>query len=114
MRLSDGSSYRCPSVLGIAAGMLAGYYGGWLDNLVSRLGDVLLAFPALVLYVILITAVGPSMLNIALTVTLAYAPVVSRAEERRVGKEWVSMWRFRGASCSKKKNRQSHNNLKPK
>src|SRR3546814_18073400 len=58
--------------------MLAGYYGGWLDHLVSRLGDVMLAFPALVPYIILITAVGPSMLNIVIAVTLAYAPGVSR------------------------------------
>src|SRR3546814_944627 len=52
--LSIGSAF----LLGISAGMLAGYYGGWLDHLVSRLGDVMPAFPALVLYIILITAVG--------------------------------------------------------
>lgn len=72
--LSVGSAF----LVGIAAGLLAGYYGGWLDHLVSRLGDVMLAFPALVLYIILITAVGPSMLNIVIAVTLAYAPGVSR------------------------------------
>src|SRR3546814_11216700 len=64
--------------------MLAGYYGGWLDHLVSRLGDVMLAFPALVLYIILITAVGPSMLNIVIAVTLAYAPGVSRPARSQV------------------------------
>src|SRR3546814_11229420 len=64
--------------------MLAGYYGGWLDHLVSRLGDVMLAFPALVLYIILITAVGPSMLNIVIAVPLAYAPGVSRLARSQV------------------------------
>jgi peptide/nickel transport system permease protein len=40
--------------------------------------DVILAFPALILYIILITAFGPSLLNIIIAVTLAYAPGVSR------------------------------------
>ena len=78
--LSIGSAF----LVGIAAGTLAGYYGGWLDHLVGRIGDTMLAFPALVLYVILITAVGPSMLNIVIAVTLAYAPGVSRLARSQV------------------------------
>src|SRR3546814_19081231 len=99
MRCSDWSSDLCSSdrtyavvplcigsafLLGISAGMLAGYYGGWLDHLVSRLGDVMLAFPALVLYIILITAVGPSMLTIVIAVTLPYAPGGSRLPSNQV------------------------------
>lgn len=63
---------------GILLGLPAGYFGGWFDTLVSRLSDVILAFPALILYIILITALGPSLLNIVIAVTLAYAPGVSR------------------------------------
>lgn len=63
---------------GILLGVPAGYFGGWFDTLVSRVSDVILAFPALILYIILITSLGPSLLNIIIAVTLAYAPGVSR------------------------------------
>ncbi len=72
--LSIGSAF----LLGGVAGLLAGWYGGWIDVAVSRIGDVMLSFPALVLYIILITAFGPSLLNIVIAVTLAYAPGVAR------------------------------------
>jgi peptide/nickel transport system permease protein len=72
--LSIGSAF----VIGGTAGMLAGWYGGWVDIVVSRIGDVMLSFPALVLYIILITSFGPSLLNIVIAVTLAYAPGVAR------------------------------------
>ena len=72
--LAIGSAF----LVGGIAGMAAGWYGGWTDVLVSRAGDVMLAFPALVLYVILITAFGPSLWNIVIAVTLAYAPGVAR------------------------------------
>lgn len=78
--LAVGSAF----LLGIAIGALAGYHGGWIDHLVSRVGDVMLAFPALVLYIILVTAVGPSLVNIVVAVTLAYAPGVSRLTRSQV------------------------------
>lgn len=66
--LSIGSAF----LLGGLTGLLAGWYGGWIDVAVSRIGDVMLSFPALVLYIILITAFRPSLLNIVIAVTLAY------------------------------------------
>ena len=72
--LATGSAF----LAGGAAGLLAGWHGGWVDALVSRVGDVMLAFPALVLYVVLITTFGPSLLNVVIAVTLAYAPGVAR------------------------------------
>lgn len=72
--LSIGSAF----VTGGVAGMLAGWYGGWIDVLVSRVSDVMLSFPALVLYIVLITAFGPSVWNIVIAVTLAYAPGMAR------------------------------------
>lgn len=86
--------------VGIAAGAAAGYLGGWADALVSRASDVILAFPALILYVILITSFGPSVLNIVVAVTLAYAPGVARLTRGQVmalrGMEYVSAARARG------------------
>lgn len=72
--ISIGSAF----VVGGIAGLIAGWYGGWIDSLISRAGDVMLAFPALVLYIILITSFGASLWNIVIAVTLAYAPGVAR------------------------------------
>jgi ABC-type dipeptide/oligopeptide/nickel transport system permease subunit len=65
-------------IVGIALGMVAGYYGGWIDGLISRLSDIILAFPVLVLYVILIANIGPSIVNIVIATTIASAPGIGR------------------------------------
>ncbi|MDR3488212.1 MAG: ABC transporter permease [Bradyrhizobium sp.] len=65
-------------VVGITLGMVAGYYGGWIDTLVSRVSDIVLAFPVLVIYVILIANVGPSAVNIVIATTIASAPGIGR------------------------------------
>lgn len=65
-------------VVGAAMGLLAGYYRGWVDTAVSRAGDVILSFPLVVLYVILIANIGPSALNIVVAVVLASAPGIAR------------------------------------
>jgi len=64
--------------VGIALGMLAGYYGGWIEVLVSRFSDLVLAFPVLIIYVILIANVGASVFNIILATTIASAPGIGR------------------------------------
>jgi peptide/nickel transport system permease protein len=64
--------------VGIAMGLLAGYYRGWLDAAISRISDVILSFPVVVLYVILIANIGPSAVNIVVAVVLASAPGVAR------------------------------------
>ena len=68
----------CAYVLGIAAGLAAGYYGGAVDAVLSRAGDVVLSFPVLVLYVIVIATIGASGLNIVLAITFASAPGIMR------------------------------------
>ncbi|HKO09765.1 MAG TPA: ABC transporter permease [Alphaproteobacteria bacterium] len=65
-------------LVGCTLGLLAGYYGGLLDTVISRLSDVILSFPVIVLYVILIANIGPSMLNIIVAVVLASAPGIGR------------------------------------
>jgi len=64
--------------VGIAMGMVAGYYGGWVDALISRFSDIILAFPVLVLYVVLIANIGPSIINIVIATTIASAPGIGR------------------------------------
>ncbi|MBI3454834.1 MAG: ABC transporter permease [Candidatus Rokubacteria bacterium] len=65
-------------LVGCTLGLLAGYCGGFVDVLISRLSDVILAFPVIVLYVILIANIGPSALNIIVAVVLASAPGIGR------------------------------------
>lgn len=65
-------------VVGIAMGLAAGYYRGWADDILSRLGDVILSFPVLVLYVIVIATIGPSALNIIIAIVFASAPGIMR------------------------------------
>jgi peptide/nickel transport system permease protein len=64
--------------VGILMGLLAGYKRGWTDEILSRMGDLVLAFPALVLYIIIISRYGASGVNIVLAVTLAASPAVMR------------------------------------
>ena len=64
--------------VGVSAGLLAGYRRGWLDEVLSRLTDLVLAFPALVLYIVIVSKFGASGLNIVLAVTLASSPAIMR------------------------------------
>jgi ABC-type dipeptide/oligopeptide/nickel transport system permease subunit len=54
--------------LGVALGLLAGYYGGWVDELVMRLADVTLAFPTLLLLIAMAAALQPSIGVVFLTI----------------------------------------------
>jgi peptide/nickel transport system permease protein len=65
-------------IAGCTMGLLSGYYGGFVDTAISRASDVILSFPVIVLYVILIANIGPSALNIVVAVVLASAPGVGR------------------------------------
>ena len=65
-------------LIGCPLGLLAGYYGGWVDAVISRLCDVILSFPIIILYVILISTIGPSILNIVLAVVIAASPGIAR------------------------------------
>jgi ABC-type dipeptide/oligopeptide/nickel transport system permease subunit len=48
-------------LLGVTLGLLAGYYGGWVDEVIMRLADVTLAFPTLLLLIAMVAAFQPSM-----------------------------------------------------
>jgi peptide/nickel transport system permease protein len=65
-------------VVGTALGLLAGYFGGWLGNVIMRVMDVLLAFPALLLAITIITVLGPGLFNAILAITTVTIPVYAR------------------------------------
>jgi peptide/nickel transport system permease protein len=64
-------------VLGLACGLLAGYYRR-LDNPIMRVMDGLMAFPAIVLAIALMAALGPSVLNVVVAIAIVYMPRVAR------------------------------------
>jgi len=65
-------------IVGAAMGCMAGYLGGWVDEIASFLANVLLSFPVLILYVIIITYLGASGVNIIIAVTFTTAPIIMR------------------------------------
>ncbi|MFN8528167.1 MAG: ABC transporter permease [Anaerolineae bacterium] len=65
-------------MFGTAIGLLIGYYGGLLDNVISRIMDSLLAIPALVLALVMLGTIGPSPIGIIVVIVLLYTPIVAR------------------------------------
>lgn len=64
--------------IGGVLGLLAGFYGGWLDNVVSGIVDVLLALPAFLLALAIVAALGPSIINVMIAVGIATVPAFAR------------------------------------
>lgn len=59
-------------------GLVAGYYAGWVDELISRILDAMIAFPQIILYMVIIAALGPSATNVILAIMIAGAPGIAR------------------------------------
>ena len=58
--------------------MIAGWYGGRIDTLVMQIMDILLAFPSLILGLIIVAMLGPSILNIVIAIALTSVPPFAR------------------------------------
>jgi peptide/nickel transport system permease protein len=71
-------SVLCALLVGGTLGLLAGYFGGLVDEIVMRVLDALMAFPQILLYLVILAAVGPSILNIVIAITIAGAPGIAR------------------------------------
>jgi len=65
-------------LVGIVMGLLAGYRGGWWDIVLTRVGDVILSFPPIVLYIVIIGVVGATAINIVAAIILASGPGIMR------------------------------------
>jgi peptide/nickel transport system permease protein len=65
-------------VVGTTAGLFSGYVGGFADEVIMRIFDVLLSVPSLLLAMVLIATVGPSKTNLVLVVGILYTPDVAR------------------------------------
>jgi ABC-type dipeptide/oligopeptide/nickel transport system permease subunit len=65
-------------IIGTVLGALAGYFGGWIDNLIMRVMDVLLAFPSLLLAIAIVTVLGPGLINALLAIGIVSIPAYAR------------------------------------
>lgn len=91
------------AALGILFGLLAGYRGGITDAVIMRVGDTLLAFPKIILYLIIIAKFGASTLNIILVIAFTSAPIIARIVRGVTldvrHRDYVSAARMRGESA---------------
>jgi peptide/nickel transport system permease protein len=64
--------------VGCGLGLIAGFFGKWVDSIIMRVVDVLLAFPYLLLALIIVAALGPSLLNSMVAIGIVYTPQYAR------------------------------------
>lgn len=90
-------------VVALPIGMVAGYYRGWIDATVSRVTDVVLAFPFLILAVGLAAILGPSLLNATIALAVSQVPMFVRIARGEVlglrEEEYVQAAVVNGASA---------------
>ena len=64
--------------IGALLGIIAGYYGGWLDNTIMRVMDMMLAMPSILLAMVIVTILGQSLTNAIIAVSIVYIPQYAR------------------------------------
>jgi peptide/nickel transport system permease protein len=88
--------------VGILMGLMAGYRRGWVDDVLSRISDIILSFPVLVLYIIIIATIGASGINIIIAITFASSPGIMRIVRGLVldlrNRDYVAAAQTRGES----------------
>lgn len=70
--------------VGILFGTLAGFFGGWLDSLISGVTNIFLSFPGLLIGLLLVAAFGPGLWQVVAAVSIAFAPRATRLQRSSV------------------------------
>ncbi|MGH7118609.1 MAG: ABC transporter permease [Acetobacteraceae bacterium] len=87
---------------GIVVGLIGGYYRGVVDDVLMRVVDALLAFPLIVIAVLVLAVLGPSVLNVILVIGFVFTPIVARTVRSAVlaerEREYVAAARLLGSS----------------
>jgi peptide/nickel transport system permease protein len=95
------SSIAMSAILGVFIGLISGYYGGLLDNIIMRCLDVVFAFPLILLAMVLVAMLGPSIQNLVLAISFIYSALFARIVRGSVlsikEKEFVEGIRSAGA-----------------
>jgi peptide/nickel transport system permease protein len=86
--------------IGVTAGLVSGYFGGWIDDVLMRLGDIQLAFPFILLAIMFLVVLGPGLLNLILVLGIGqwvtYARIVRAQTLSLREKEFVEAARAMG------------------
>ena len=90
-------------VFGLLVGTVAGYFGGWVDQVLMRITDIFLAFPKLILALALVAVLGPGMVNAVLAIAITSWPPyarVARAETLTVrNSDYIGAVKLQGAGA---------------
>jgi len=73
-----GIAVSISMIAGTLLGAISGYYGGWLDEVIMRVMDVLFAFPAILLAIAILAALGPGIGNAMIAIGVVYTPIFAR------------------------------------
>ena len=66
------------ALLGIAFGVTAGYYGGWIDSILMRMVDIMFSFPGLLLAIVIVAVIGQGLDKAMIAIGIVYAPQMAR------------------------------------
>lgn len=72
------------SIIGSLLGILAGYYGKWVDTIISRTFDIMLAFPSILLAIAVVAILGPSLQNALIAIAVINIPNFGRLVRSKV------------------------------
>jgi len=88
-------------LVGVTLGVLAGYFGGWVDAMIMRVMDIILAFPSLLLALVLVAILGPGLFNAMLAIALVLQPHFARLVRAAVmaekSRDYVTAAKLSGA-----------------
>jgi peptide/nickel transport system permease protein len=85
-------SVAIAALLGVSGGMLAGYFGGIVDTVIMRIADITLAFPGILLALVVIAILGPSLFNAMIAVGISASPTYARVARGMVLKVKAEMF----------------------
>lgn len=89
-------------IVGTVAGLVAASMGGWVDQVLGRIVDILMAIPQLIFALLLLTIVGTSVVNLTLVIALLYSPLIFRLVRAVAGNivvmDYIEAARLRGES----------------
>ncbi len=100
--VTSGTAALLGVIWGSLVGLISGYIGGWMDEVIMRVVDALLSLPSILLALLLLARLGPSRVSIVLGIAIVYTPGVARVVRSAVlaikNSEFIYAARLRGES----------------